>query len=199
MKQTVLTILILIVTMTTLFAFDGKKKGFLLGFGVGAAGVSYSQTIEGEGDSITSDTEEKGAFATDFKIGYAPSNNLEIYYTNQVAWFTMHNALDDDTTIVDGVTAVGASYFLSQSPTDPTFKPSPFISFGLGLSSWSSMNNDGNAWTGVGYFLGVGYEFSKHNRISLNLFGNNPSIEESGVTFTTNSKAFLLTYSLMAY
>jgi len=201
MKQIILTIFLLLVAVTALFSFDGKKKGFLLGFGVGGASVAYSQTVEYAGQSFDSPTESVGAFATDFKMGYAPTNNLEIYYTNQVAWFTMRNGLNEDVTIADGVSGVGISYFFSQSPTDPTFRPSLFFSVGVGLSAWDTPLEEeaGDPSIGVGSFFGVGCEVVKHHRVSLNLFVNNPTLVESGVTLTTNSTAILLTYGLMAF
>ena len=56
-------------------AFDGERKGFIIGLGVGTGFTSIS------------DWEEyKFGFQTDFKIGFAPSNSLTIYYNSKVSW-----------------------------------------------------------------------------------------------------------------
>ncbi len=199
MKKRLVVLSILIFVMTSLVAFDGQRQGFLLGLGGGVANVSFSQEIEGYGNSIESDTETEIAFATDFKIGYAPNNQVELYYTNQVTWFSMKNALDEDITIASGLGAIGISYFVAPELKSIGWHPSFFLSGGIGLSSWMTPFEDNDSWNGTGYFVGVGYEFTKHYRISLNYFASNPSIEENGFTFQTNSNAFLLTFSGLAF
>ncbi len=49
-KLVVLSLFIFIIS--SLVAFDGQRQGFLLGFGAGLANVSYTQKIEGYGDSF---------------------------------------------------------------------------------------------------------------------------------------------------
>jgi hypothetical protein len=58
---------------TTVFAFDDERKGFILGAGVGGGFLSHS-FIEGQF------TQSDVVFLTDFKIGGAPSNILEVYF-----------------------------------------------------------------------------------------------------------------------
>lgn len=200
MEKKLIILSLLIVVVTSLTAFDGRREGFILGFGAGLANVSYSQEIDVNGESSESPDLNDNAFATDFKIGYAPNNQLELYYTNQMAWFPMENAIGQEITIADGVGAFAISYFLAPELKDGAWHSSIFLSAGVGLSTWSTpLEDENDAWEGTGYFVGLGYEFTKHYRVSLNYFGNNPSIEENGITFTTNSNAFLLTFSGLAF
>lgn len=200
MQKKLLVMSLFIFVITSLVAFDGQRKGFILGGGAGLANVSYSQELEGFGESAESDTESEIAFATDFKIGYAPNNQLEIYYTNQVGWFSMKNIYGDNVTIANALSAIGVSYFIAPELKSGGWHPSLFFSGGLGLSSWNApMEEDIDSSSGTGFFVGVGYEFTKHYRISLNYFANNPSIKEDGLTLTTNSNVFLLTFSGLAF
>ena len=197
-KFTVVVLFILVIS--NLFAFDGKRKGFILGFGAGFSNISFKQKIEGYGGSITSDKENKIGFGSDFKIGYAPNNKVEIYYFSKVAWFSILNALNDNVTISDGVAGAGLSYYLSPKLNENEWTSSTFISCGFGWSGWSTPFEEGSeSWTGLGFFVGSGYEFSKHYRIEANLFINNPSTKESGYTYTTNSTVLMIIFSALAF
>ncbi len=113
---------------------------------------------------------------TDFKIGYAPTNTLAIYYDNKVSWFGITNAIGEDVTIASGLTALGVTYFFKPDA------PSSFVSGGVGVSSWALPleDNPPDPWSGFGLFVGGGYEFAKHWSTEINLIWGNPSDEESG-------------------
>lgn len=192
--------ILFLLIISNLFAFDGKRKGFILGFGAGFSNISFKQKIEGYGESINSDKENKIGFGTDFKIGYAPNNRVEIYYFSKVAWFSLVNALNENVTISDGVAGAGLSYYLSPKLKEYEWTSSSFISGGLGWSGWSTpFEEDSESWSGTGFFVGGGYEFSKHYRIEADLYINNPSIDEGDYTFTTNSTVFMITFSALAF
>lgn len=200
MIKRILIFLCAVCFLNSLFALDGKREGFLLGFGCGLSNTVFSQEISGYGENIESDDEKKTGLATDFKIGYAPNNKLELYYSNRVAWFSMKNSLDDEVTIANGLSMLGASYFLAPELKTGAWHSSIFISAGIGLSSWyAPFEEDSETWEGGGYSLGVGYEFSKHFRISLDYFATNPSIDINGVTLTTNSSVFIVTFNALAF
>jgi len=196
-----LVILILLVLLASnLCAFDGKRKGFLLGFGMGFANVSFNQEYSGYEGSFKSDTEKKTGMATDFKIGFAPNNKVELYYSSQIAWISIVNAYMEEVGITDGVGTFSLSYFLSPKLNKMEWAPSPYLSCGYGFSTWDAYEEEeSDSWTGNGWFIGAGYEFSKHYRASINLFMNDPSISFYGESITTNSTAILFTLSAMAF
>jgi hypothetical protein len=93
----------------------------------------------------------KFSLATNFKIGYAPSNSLEIYYINSVTWFGYLSE-----TFLIGVTGAGVTKYLN--PNGTGF----FVSLGAGISVFQSLTGGGTGITGFGLIGGIGYEFSKH-------------------------------------
>jgi len=201
MKTKLSMIIVLTLILVNLSAFDGKRKGFLLGYGIGVSNVSYHQEIESDGNTEKSDDENDTGFATDFKIGYAPNNKLEIFYSGKTAWFSMMNVNEDEVTISNAIGVIGASYFLSSRLSESEWYPSLYLSGGLGISSWDVPFEEekGDPWVGFGVFGGVGYEFVRHLRIEADLCISNPSIEEEGITFTTYSTAIMVTVSAMAF
>jgi hypothetical protein len=199
-NKKILFLVIIVFMVFNMHGFDGKRKGFLLGFGAGISRVSFVQEVDGYGYSDTSESETKIGFATDFKIGYAPNNSTEICYSRKAAWFTLTNIYEDDVTICDGVGVLSLSFFLSPELKNSDWASSSFFSLGLGFSDWNTpFESNAEAWNGFGFFVGGGYEFAKHFSFGADLFVNNPSINEGGYTFTTRSVAILFTMNALAY
>ncbi len=190
----VLIAVVLLGITTNVSAWDGQRKGFILGVGSGFGLTSFTQEVEYLGVSETSDRENKLALNTDFKIGYAPNNTLAIYYDNKVSWFGITNALGEDVTITNGLSSLGVTYFFNQAA------PSPFLSGGIGISSWAApFEENTDTWTGFGLFVGGGYEFARHWSTEINLMWGNPSNEVSGVEITSNSFSLMFTVNVLGY
>lgn len=68
---------VLFLVNTNAHAFDGQRKGFLLGIGLGPGFTSFTQevavSIFGFHESVKSDRENKAGVISDLKIGYAPN------------------------------------------------------------------------------------------------------------------------------
>jgi hypothetical protein len=128
---------------------SAERKGFILG--IGAGGALHRLPERG----VTGDTLDRSAFAfgTDFKIGYAPTDQLLIYYSAK-AGFTQ--AADYDAV---GVSGFGVTYMTR--PTAPSFFVSGIAGEGgratLDLRDWRD---------GRGFAVGAGYEFKRHWSIS---------------------------------
>jgi hypothetical protein len=146
-KTCAVFLLAVLLMSAPLLAFNGQRKGFILGGGVGAGYLSYQERFDGEGPFDLN----KFSLATNFKIGYAPSNSLEIYYINSVSWFGYMSE-----TLLIGVTGAGVTKYLS--PKGTGF----FVSLGAGISFFRSLTAGGGSFTGFGLIGGIGYEFSKH-------------------------------------
>jgi hypothetical protein len=129
---------------------SANRRGFIFGLGAGG-GLHRAPLVPGFPDAGTT---SDGAVVTDLSIGYAPSDQVLIYYSNQVAWSRnlRYNIV--------GVTGMGVTYMVR-----PT-APSPFVrgSVGGGIAAdvdfgSGSVSRDD---TGLGLTLGGGYEFARH-------------------------------------
>lgn len=182
--------LIILFVSTNTYAWDGQRQGFILGFGIGPGFTSFTQKIA----IFESDRETKGAIMTDFKIGYAPHNFLEIYYTSKVSWFGLENVYGNNVTIANGLGAAGVSYFFRPEA------PSPFISGGLGFSTWATPFEEGTeTWSGLGIFVGGGYEFARHWRVEGYLSWGKPTHKKFGVEMSSNALSFMCTINVLGY
>jgi hypothetical protein len=130
--------LILLFLTGNAHAFDGQRKGFILGFGLGSGFVSIE---------LREDREYEVAVTTDGRIGYAISNSWQIYWTFKDAQLRMHK-----TTRWLEFQGIGCSYY---------FKPeaaSRFVAVGIGSSHYGG----GGRYSHLGAFAGGGLEFSRH-------------------------------------
>jgi hypothetical protein len=186
---------ILFLVTTNAHAFDGQRKGFLLGFGMGPGLTSFTQKVAVGWISVESSREDKAAVMTDFKIGFAPENTWAIYYTSKVSWFGMTNALGNGVTIANGLGALAASYWFKPQA------PSPFIAGGVGYSTWALPfeDNPPETWVGIGLFVGGGYEFSRHVNIEGYLCWGKPKREEFGIEASSNTLSLMLAINALAY
>ncbi|MDD5530630.1 MAG: hypothetical protein PHX21_11485 [bacterium] len=191
MKKGIFLFVLLSIT-TIVYGWDGKRNGFILGGGLGGGSIIYKQTLENiySGAKIESETETSLGFQTNFQIGFAPSENLEIYWSSKQSWFGLTNIYGDEVLIMTGVAGLGASYFFSNNA------PSPFVSGVLGYSSWSTSDE---ALLGVGMCIGGGYEFYSHFSIDGDIVWGLPSDTQNGVKLTTNVIGLRLTVNVCGY
>jgi len=146
MKKLYALAFILLLAFSNLYGFDGERKGFIFGGGIGVNFLSYSQS--------------KVAFLTNFKIGYAPSNTLEIFWISKVSWFS---GSGDDLTIL-GLGAVAATFYF-----DNASETGWFASGGIGYSSYGKLTGRSGSDFGFGLFGGGGYEFAAHWSVEIDL------------------------------
>lgn len=172
---------ILLLAFSNLYAFDGERKGFILGGGIGAGYLSTSVSF-----NSFSDTDNRAVFLTNFKIGYAPSNTLEIFYISKVSWWG-----ESDITFILGLSAIAATVYI-----DNTTETGWFVSGGVGLSALSApFETDLESSNGFGFFGGGGYEFSSHWSVELDLLYS--TITEGGADF--NYFGVLMTVNVLAF
>ena len=207
MRKSVFLILIVLVTLFLIVnahAFDGKRKGFFLGGGLGPGFTSLKETIEYsgwfEGEPSKSNTENKFGLVTNFKIGYAPSDIVEIQYTSKISWFASKiywwGMESEDVTMASGLSALGVTYYFKPEA------PSYFITGGFGFSTLSlPFESHSETKVGGGLFAGAGYEFTRHFNVELdlswgkvssflNLFGIEPTTTAFSVSLTVNALAY---------
>jgi hypothetical protein len=174
------------------YAWDGKRKGFILGGALGYGVSPYTRKLDynyGYGYSYSwSKSENPSAVMTDFKIGYAPTDLVEVYYMNKVSWFKADNDL---TTCA--LTGIGLTYLFNPRA------PSWFVSGGVGVSSWDFLTGGPNSLSGLGLVAGGGYEFSRYWSIEGNLLWGNPTRDEFGRNQRVNITTVRVTISFLQY
>jgi opacity protein-like surface antigen len=187
MKKCVLVVCLCIygLTVSTVFAFDGKRKGFILGGGLGFGYLSTNVSVQSESDS-----EGQGVFLTEFKIGYAPSNTLEIYYISKGSWWGA-----GDITFVMTISAIGVSKYL-----DSKEETGVFLTGGLGLAaSDAPFEKDIDSSNGWGLFGGIGYEFANHWTIQADILYSHISEEVFDINITNDYIGIRATINVLAF
>jgi hypothetical protein len=168
-------------------AFDGRRGGFVLGFGVGPAVTSYTQALYAvDGTEMwTSDRINRFGIGTDFKIGGGIGKRLLLYYVNRVSWFTLDDG--NDTIFANSVGLLGASYYFRNA------SPSFYILGLVGLSTWDApFEENWNALVGLGLGAGLGWEFSRHWSLEATFNWGDPGGEQLP---TTDEYGNLIGYS----
>lgn len=172
-------------------AMDGKRKGFIVGFGAGAGLATYQPQRELFEFTAAGPRESKLALMTDFKLGYAPSDQVAIFWMAKVAWFGSDLLTDDSALTINGVGGVAVAYYLQPAG------PAPYFSLGYGFSSWGTPFEVGSpSYYGSGIALGAGYEFSKHWSVEGNITFGSPD-DDTGSSIGT--RAFRLTINVLGY
>jgi hypothetical protein len=154
-------------------AFDGNRKGFVLGGGLGFAPLARWEVdvpIYG-GEAAIKD--ENAGVALNLMIGYAWDERNMIVYEGNVAGFTV-GVLNEDWTAVQGFN--GASYYHYFGVPGKT----AFITLGAGLYYFQVEDFDSND-PGGAFQLGGGYEFARHWQVGLYLGAG--KTKSAGVSF----------------
>lgn len=129
------------------------RKGFIIGVGAGA-GIHATPTfrvLDRFGRVLSSGGgDNKLAIATNFSVGYAPGDQLLLYYSNKAAFTT------DDRVDAVGITGFGITYMLRRT------SPTAFINGTIGAGATSRFIGSSDAEVGAGFSIGGGYEFARH-------------------------------------
>jgi len=178
MKKVLLVLVLSLLVSSPVWGFDGKRKGFIAGGGLGLGATSYKEKVNGPLGPIESDWTSEFAFMTDFKIGYAFTNQLEIFYSDKGSWFEYFGAI-----ALNGLGAASVNYYLK--PEGPTF----YLGGGVGFSTFTlPFENNSDLEVGFGFYAGGGYEFVKHFAIQLDFMYGIP--QESSGGFKNTFRGF---------
>jgi len=169
-------------------AWDGERKGFLLGAGLGSgfASVRSKATF---GSSSASDRMNKVPISGNAMIGFAPNNHWAIYLTEK------YNYMSEQ-----GEWAVGIFQGLATRYYTREHAKSVFLSGGIGFGSFGVLDEgDIRGRRGLGLFAGVGYEFAKHWSIEGDLTFSNITDDDFGIDLNTKVVAFMVTINVLGY
>ena len=176
----ILSIALVVFMGTVADAFNGHRRGFVLGGGLGVSPRSALE-IEGRGDSKVHHV----ALATNVIVGYGWSeSNLLVYDINMATY-----RLDTDSTDVT----------ISQGYTGPAWYhyygeqgKSLFTVVGIGFFRYFVRGDDMSALeSGPGTMIGVGYEFLGHWQIGVYRTGGFTNIK--GVDYDHSNYSVIVT------
>ena len=152
MKKVLVALSLLVILVSSANSFDGKRKGFVLGGGLG-----FAPTAKWEVDGFSVVNETKAGIGINILIGYAwDEKNMIVYEANGVGY----NSDLVDVAITQGFT--GASWYHYFNEPGKTM----FITGGLGLYFFEAEHYDANDYGGALMF-GGGYEFAPHWQVGL--------------------------------
>jgi hypothetical protein len=177
---------------TTADAFDGNRKGFVLGGGLGGGSAGIKQELTGFGVSLESDRETQGAFVSDFRIGGGFNEHWMLYYDNQVWWISTEDALGSNETFTFGIGLVGVSYYFTADA------PSWYLLGTVGVASWGTTDEFASS-AGFGLSGGVGFEFASHWSVEGVVGWGKPEETDGGVELTTDAIVFSIRVHGLAY
>lgn len=173
-------------------AFDGKRKGFFIGVGL-EPGASVDRTVYGDEDSYLYGGP---SITLNCKIGYAPSEELLIYFTTRSSFYGLYaygfNESDSDNSsniYNDGTFGLGFTLFPNP---DNNFYLSGC--FGLATDIYLNEPDIEDLTTGVGISGGIGYMISSNVAVDIMLdyrkFSSNDEFIDWTVDIVTLSLAF---------
>jgi hypothetical protein len=178
--------LLVLVSPGSLSAFDGQRKGFILGMDIGPGLVHVRSNADSRTDKLT-----RGGVSLNATIGYASSNKFQIYFYHRMTMFKMGElgqAYEDWFEEIQNETWKGMGYLIltpfvlpflpvkaSHSAGGIGFSsfvdetaPSFFFSGGFGWSIIADpylkdlLSTANDTMGGIGLVAGIGYEFKPH-------------------------------------
>jgi len=194
-KHLCLIIAGIVLLSTQVFSWDGRRSGFILGFGLGSGYTTYNYKVEENGQKHTTSRESSLGPAYIFKLGYAPEDNFLIFFMDNNTLFTGKDMNGDNIKTSSDFTGAAVSYYFSDRI------PSFYLTGGFGGASWNNgfFSCKESEGIGIGLLFGAGYEFTKHWSGEVNLSYGMPvySKDNARVTnkfFSVNAGITLLAF-----
>jgi len=176
-KRHVFTVLIVSLTLaSSALAWDGHRKGFILGAGFGPGSTFYSMKDEAGYEDEVMESHDRGDYHgygvySNLKIGYAPTDQIKIYLESENTYFRGEVEIGHT-----GVSGIGVGYYLKPE------SPSWYMSAGIGYSTWNpplfppfEVLFEEYNYLGFGLRGAVGYEFARHFGVEFNFMWGNPT------------------------
>lgn len=162
-KAVIMLMVLTLILASTAAAFNGQRKGFTIGFGVGP-GLTIAQS------------EYKPVLVnTDFRIGTGLSEQFQFYWTAKVSWYSVDryssSYTSESITETFGVGGLGISYYFF--PTAPSGYAT--ASLGFATVTYPFEHGASEPDLGLGLGMGIGWEFTPHLSLEANLVSGSTS------------------------
>ena len=178
---------------SSVFSFDGNRKGFVLGGGLGLApavtvSADLKETVTGDGQfSLYGLRDTRVGAAINFLVGYAwDDRNMIVLEGNGAAF--------EDSDVLVSQSFSGASWYHYFGPLGQ----SAFTAVGIGLYGIDTDKTD-RADAGAGLLLGGGYEFARHWQVGGYLSFGATSLSEAGVDIDLKHSTFSVVITAIAF
>ena len=166
------------------------RKGFVVGIGIGG---SYLVPKYKYGE-ISRSLDNDFAIISNVKIGFAPSDQLMIYWSSNINWHELEKQNGNEATFIFSQAGLGVSFFLRPEPV------TPYVSVGFGYSSFGApFENDVDPFYGLGFCIGGGHEFAKHFAVQADLIWGNPGMDEVNDRLKRNTLGVALSINYLFY
>jgi len=173
-RLTILVLAVLVVATGSTYAFDGNRKGFVLGGGLGVAAVcNWKVDVDLYGWDLGEVDESRTGVGVQFVIGGAFDERNVLVYEGNVAGFSSELLADES--VAQGFN--GAAFYHYWGPKGK----SVFTAVGLGAYYFKVGDFDPTN-PGGALLLGVGYEFSPHWQVGVYFTGGKSSEKYAGLT-----------------
>ena len=180
---------------TDSLAWDGERKGFILGLGIGPAHMSVQRAAR-PGIAPKDLEFNKATRGGIGKIGYAFTNQWAIYMSTPIA------IPEDADELECGIAALAFSYYHRAEPKSIYYSAGiGLVKFGCSRSSRSfEVDPSSNLSEGLGVFAGVGYEFAKHWSVEGNVMQiRTTRIDTWPQSTDTDVLLFMVTINVLGY
>jgi hypothetical protein len=160
MKKSILITVILVIALgSQLYAFDGYRKGFVIGGGLGFAPVGRWSLVDAPSDPGVKTSESRPGISANFQVGYAFDEfNMLVFDADA----TGYNSKVNDKSSSQGTEAF--SWYHYFGPAGKAL----YTKAGLGIYSFW-VDGSGDFSSGLGFVVGGGYEFAPHWQVGANL------------------------------
>jgi hypothetical protein len=158
-------------------AFDGNRKGFVLGLGLG-----YAPIVRVSSPHIGFDSDQSGE-AMDLLIGYAWNNQNILFLSDEGSAMSTDGSASEVSIHVIGSVKWNHYYGIRKHPF--------FTSIGLGIIQFGTKYSDVDGG-GFGYTIGAGKEIFKQVQVGIQYYGGWTS-NSYGVHATHSALNFLVT------
>ncbi len=160
-------ILIILFCTNSALAWDGHRKGFILGVGIGPTHTSQemkTETTDLSSEVTSYEYDESGVgLQYSLKIGYAPTEQIQIYALGKDIMFDKAYY-----TQIYGLTGLGFSYYFNKLP--PSIYLTADVAFPIWNSSWFPPDfSDEETKSRIALNGGIGNEFARHWSVEFNL------------------------------
>lgn len=180
MRRFLLLTVIAVIALTSIAtAFDGKRKGFVIGGGIGFAPVTKATSDDPEASDY-----DEFSYATDVTMGYAFGNRDMILLIGRTGTYLTDERLLSGDPVEVSVTQGFAGlafrhYFRSEAP-------SLFVTAGIGAQTWySDTFKFIRPEERTSILVGVGYEFARHFQVDASISSGTTTLHHADYDNTT--------------